>query len=248
VRLPAFFAWQGPRAADRKLWSHALSFCDSGDLLWQANEPRLFLPAICLSDGRKTDVTMTRETLRPLSDEEIMLWLTVTRSIARRPGAAIPELPRPKPEKAGKVLPPTGDGAASGTAKLESKPKSAPLAALPGLAPLERRARQKLARGHLPVDAALDLHGLRQHEAHPALHGFLLRAQRHGAKIVLVVTGKGERRISDAFEEGGVLRRAVPIWLRAPEWRNLVVGFEEAARHHGGAGALYVRIRRRERT
>jgi DNA-nicking Smr family endonuclease len=185
---------------------------------------------------------MTRETLRPLSDEEITLWLTVTRSIAPRPGAAAPELPRPKPEKPVKIPPPS-----VAPASIKAAPKPAPRPAVPGLAPLERRARQRLARGHMPVDAALDLHGLRQHEAHPALHGFLLRAQHQGAKIVLVVTGKGEGRAGDSFEEGGVLRRAVPIWLRAPEWRNLVVGFEEAARHHGGAGALYVRIRRRDR-
>ncbi len=185
---------------------------------------------------------MTRETLRPLSDEEITLWLMVARSIAPRPGAAAPELPRPKPEKPMKVAPPS-----TAPAPVKPAPKPAPRPAVPGLAPLERRARQKLARGHMPVDAALDLHGLRQHEAHPALHGFLLRAQHQGAKIVLIVTGKGEGRAGDSFEEGGVLRRAVPIWLRAPEWRNLVVGFEEAARHHGGAGALYVRIRRRDR-
>ena len=184
-----------------------------------------------------------RETLRPLSDEEIMLWLTVTRNIARRPGAAAPELPLRKPEKPEKIA----ASPAAAPTPFNVTPKPAPRPAVPGLAPLERRARQKLARGHMPVDAALDLHGLRQHEAHPALHGFLLRAQHQGAKIVLVVTGKGEGRASDTYEEGGVLRRAVPIWLRAPEWRGLVVGFEEAARHHGGAGALYVRIRRRDR-
>ncbi|MEQ4597219.1 MAG: Smr/MutS family protein, partial [Methylobacteriaceae bacterium] len=43
----------------------------------------------------------------------------------------------------------------------------------------------------------------------------------------------------------GVLRRSVPHWLRGPELRGLVLGFEEAARHHGGGGALYVRLRRR---
>ena len=42
-----------------------------------------------------------------------------------------------------------------------------------------------------------------------------------------------------------MLRRSVPHWLRAPELRTVVLGFEEAARHHGGAGALYVRLRRR---
>ena len=60
-----------------------------------------------------------------------------------------------------------------------------------------------------------------------------------------VVTGKGGPTYDDAFSERGVLRRSVPHWLRAPELRTVVLGFEEAARHHGGAGALYVRLRRR---
>jgi DNA-nicking Smr family endonuclease len=180
-----------------------------------------------------------RETLRPLSDEEVTLWLTVTRGVTRRPGAAMPDAPRPQPAKAVKIAAPSVHPPA------QAKP--APRPAAPSLAPLERRARQKLARGNMPVDAALDLHGMRQHEAHPALHGFLVRAQRQGAKIVLVVTGKGEGRAGDGFEPGGVLRRSVPIWLRAPDWRGLVVGFEEASRPHGGAGALYVRVRRLDR-
>jgi DNA-nicking Smr family endonuclease len=59
---------------------------------------------------------------------------------------------------------------------------------------------------------------------------------------VLVITGKG--RTSAAASERGVLRRQVPLWLSLPEFRSLVVGFEEAHIGHGGEGALYVRIRR----
>jgi DNA-nicking Smr family endonuclease len=173
---------------------------------------------------------------RRLSDEEVELWLTVTRGMARRPGSVLPqprhaarerstEDPRPSPAPA---------------APVESRRP-----ALPGLAPLDRRARQRLARGNMPIEAAIDLHGMRQQEAHHALHGFLSRAQRDGAKIVLVVTGKGESHPAAGLETG-VLRRTVPLWLRAPEWRSLVVGFEEASRPHGGAGALYVRLRRHE--
>jgi DNA-nicking Smr family endonuclease len=44
--------------------------------------------------------------------------------------------------------------------------------------------------------------------------------------------------------ERGVLRRQVPQWLSQPEFRALVVGFEEAHIGHGGEGALYLRIRR----
>ena len=47
-----------------------------------------------------------------------------------------------------------------------------------------------------------------------------------------------------AESERGVLRRQVPQWLSLPEFRALVVGFEEAHIGHGGEGALYVRVRR----
>jgi DNA-nicking Smr family endonuclease len=42
-----------------------------------------------------------------------------------------------------------------------------------------------------------------------------------------------------------VLKRQVPLWLSLPEFRLLVIGFEEAGIRHGGAGALYIRVRRR---
>jgi len=69
-----------------------------------------------------------------------------------------------------------------------------------------------------------------------------------GAGDVIVVTGKGGKQASPVWaDEPGVLRRLVPQWLREADMRAVVVGFEEAGRAHGGAGALYVRLRRRER-
>jgi DNA-nicking Smr family endonuclease len=117
----------------------------------------------------------------------------------------------------------------------------------PALAPFDRRLRKKLARGHLPVDSVLDLHGLRQDEAHVALRGFLVSAQARDMRMVLVVTGKGLRSgdlNSWAGRSGGVLYRSVPHWLSSTEFRRIVAGFEEADVGHGGAGALYVRLRR----
>jgi DNA-nicking Smr family endonuclease len=52
--------------------------------------------------------------------------------------------------------------------------------------------------------------------------------------------------VTSADGERGVLKRQVPLWLAQPEFRALVIGFEEAAPSHGGAGALYVRVRRRK--
>ena len=114
----------------------------------------------------------------------------------------------------------------------------------PHLAPLDRRSRQRLARGTQDIEARLDLHGRTQSEAHAALLRFLHRAQADGAKTVLVITGKGG---AGSSREPGVLKRQVPLWLALPEFRGLVVGFGPAAIGHGGAGALYVRVRRARR-
>jgi DNA-nicking Smr family endonuclease len=111
----------------------------------------------------------------------------------------------------------------------------------PPLAPLGRRERSQLSRGRKEIDARLDLHGMTQTRAHRALSGFLRRAHSDGLTFVLVITGKGK---IGAESERGVLRRQVPQWLSLPEFRALVVGFEEAHVGHGGEGALYVRIRR----
>jgi DNA-nicking Smr family endonuclease len=97
----------------------------------------------------------------------------------------------------------------------------------------------------------LDLHGLRQAEAHSVLRGFLMRAYQNDVRIVLVVTGKGKTAHRDEIgfsDQAGVLRRMVPHWLAEADLRHLVLGFEEASRGHGGSGALYVRLRSSRRS
>jgi DNA-nicking Smr family endonuclease len=181
--------------------------------------------------------------LRRLSAEEIELWLNVTRGVARRPGSGSPQLPQPRNDaerqtsEGGHTLP---KGASAETPSPPAGRK-----APPPLASLERRLRQKLARGRAAPDAAIDLHGMHRQEAFAALREFLARAQSAGARLVLVVTGKG--RVATEDGAAGVLRKSVPNWLRGAEYRAIVLGFEEASRPHGGAGALYVRLRRRDR-
>jgi DNA-nicking Smr family endonuclease len=154
----------------------------------------------------------------------------------------------------GKLLPPepeAGKTPAPKPAVVSPSPALPPLPAptkpaLPPLAPMERRTLQALRRGRKDVDSVIDLHGMRQEEAHFALLRFLHRAQVSGYGLVLVITGKGGAAAGfGLFEERGVLRRMVPHWLRLPDLRSLVIGFEEASPQHGGSGALYVRLRRR---
>jgi len=116
----------------------------------------------------------------------------------------------------------------------------------PSLAPIDDRTRRRLVRGAMDIDERLDLHGLTQDAAHVMLRRFLVGARDRGARIVLVITGKGKPG-GGAFaqHERGVLRRSVPHWLADPSLRGVVVGFEEAHLAHGGSGAIYVRLRRR---
>ena len=179
---------------------------------------------------------------RRLSDDERVLWKGVTRSIAplrkiakaepegAPPSAAPPRpLPRTKPAPVRAAPPPT------------SKP-----AAPPPLAPLGRKTKKRIARGTHSIDGRLDLHGMTQAEAHDALFGFIRAKQARGGKVVLVITGKGARGSDDGGGRG-VLKRMVPLWLGLPEFRSLVIGFENAAIGHGGEGALYVNLRKMSR-
>ncbi len=105
--------------------------------------------------------------------------------------------------------------------------------------PLERPVQRKIAKGRLPLEARIDLHGLIQSEAHVILLDFLIRAHERGLRHVLVITGKGSSMGSD-----GALKRAVPFWFSKPEFRHLISSYEDAAQHHGGEGALYIRLSR----
>jgi len=175
---------------------------------------------------------------RTLTADEHALWSHVTRSIAPlrrlRPRETEPAAgeTHAKPAKPAPMVP----------APRLPAPHPAPPRP-PGLAPIDRRLKQKLARGRAAIDASIDLHGLTQAEAHAALVRFLRNARASGARLVLVITGKGAR--SDDFTaDRGVLRRQVPLWLRSTELRDIVIGFDWAHVAHGGEGALYVRIRR----
>jgi DNA-nicking Smr family endonuclease len=128
-------------------------------------------------------------------------------------------------------------------------PKPAPKPAhVPRAAPLDRQTSRQLDKGKLEVEARLDLHGMRQRDAHAQLRRFLKTAQARGLKHVLVITGKGaDQSGSRSFyeeDERGVLRQAVPHWLADPEFASLVVSFSQAPRRLGGSGALYVRLRK----
>ena len=180
-----------------------------------------------------------------LTEADLALWRTVTEGVTPlRPAKPAPVAAEPAPEPP--AVPDAGGAAGTISAEAAAAPKAPP--GPPPLAPLDRRLRQRLARGAAAVEDRIDLHGLTQAEAHRRLAAFLEGAQARGHRLVLVITGKGragEESWFGAHDGRGVLRRLVPQWLGLPEFRRLVVGFEPAQRTHGGEGALYVRVRRR---
>jgi DNA-nicking Smr family endonuclease len=187
---------------------------------------------------------MSRRDRSKLSVEERELWAKTTRSVAplrqRHPAAAAAAIPAPPAPSARKAHAPATAHTAAVTRAGAGKPTPKPASPFESL---DRRLKQRLARGTQTIDGRLDLHGKTQNEAHAALIRFLRRAQRDGARFVLVITGKGGGRRSDGGE-GGVLRRQVPLWLHLPDLRPYVAGFETAHVGHGGEGALYVRVRK----
>lgn len=165
-----------------------------------------------------------------LSSEDRDLWQRVTEGTkpisgrkARAPKAPTPAVPRTPTRRARMAEPEERDGQTPLTHG--------------STAGLDKRKAERLKRGKLPIEARLDLHGRHLEAAHAAVTRFLADAQADGKRCVLIVTGKGRG-------EGGLLRQEVPRWLNETGNRGRVVSFDYAQPKDGGAGALYVLLRR----
>src|SRR6185437_13882420 len=117
---------------------------------------------------------------------------------------------------------------------------------------VDGRTAERLRKGAIEPDLRLDLHGLTEDAAHRALATFLRGAILRGARLALVVIGKGLKPSGDdaPFDleldrrTRGVLKAMVPRWLQEPDLVRFVADVRAAHRRHGGAGALYVYLRK----
>lgn len=166
---------------------------------------------------------------RPLKPEDVRIWGMVAATVHPLPGRAAP---RPAATAA--------DSAAAIPTANAAVPK--PVPPKPGpprkqVEVIEPRRRHRIAKAR-DVGPRLDLHGLDQDHAKAVLEGFIRRAWDDGYRAVLIITGKG-------VQGDGVLKRRTPEWLAAPHLSAIVAGISDAARHHGGEGALYVALKRK---
>ena len=222
--------------------------------------------------GRRTgasgpDGPRRRETPRRkshLTAEDEALWRYVSGDLTPMPRAKprVPHVAGSGPDAAGAAPVSRGGGSAphrsaphptpAGPQRPRSEPPPAKRADPPPINAFDRRRERAIVAGRLEIEARLDLHGLRQSEAHHRLRTFLLVCASKGYSTVLVVTGKGgsapqahDELAGYGAPERGVLRRNVPRWLEEPDMRALVASYTSAGIKHGGEGALYIHLRRR---
>jgi DNA-nicking Smr family endonuclease len=171
------------------------------------------------------------------STEEHALFVETLKDaklLAKRKAA----VPKTAPKKRTPVVPP--------------EPSAPPQPPRKPAAGLDGNTADRLRRGELDPQARLDLHGMTESTAHRALITFLRGASARGLRLVLVVTGKGGKPLApdapfDLELDGrarGVLKSMTPRWLAEPELAGFVADVRLSHRRHGGAGALYVYLRK----
>jgi DNA-nicking Smr family endonuclease len=193
---------------------------------------------------------------RSVTADEARLWEHATRSlepvkakarVVATPAASEPMSPTTQPSPQGPASRKAPAAVREPSIVAPAKAKSRPPVPL---AEFDRRKARQIASGKIEVEARIDLHGSRQRDARARLRSFLLAAHAKGHKTVLVITGKGGEEPADALgslmgeRQRGVIRRNVPHWLEEPDLRAVVLSYTQASPRHGGAGALYVQLRR----
>lgn len=174
---------------------------------------------------------------RPTPEEQA-LWARATadaKPLRRRPPAEAPVAPKPpapaKAEKVAKAGPPPAPAIPAVKAPVDLGARVA--------AGLDKRTAERFRKGQRTIDLRLDLHGMTQDAAWRRLVAAVERSARDGRRTLLVITGKG------STPGGGVLRATVPRWLSEAPLKAMVLAHAPAQPKDGGAGALYVLLRRR---
>ncbi len=192
---------------------------------------------------------------RGLSTEEAALWRKVASTVTPIGGKLLPPPPKEAAARSAE-----GGGMLQAQKPEASRPAKSPPPALRGgpSAPRGEDGRaidrqgldggweRKLSRGSLDPDFTLDLHGATLDGAHARLTMGLSQARAMNARVVLLITGRP--RPVEAADRGharGAIRAKVVDWLAAGEHAGSIAAIRGAHRRHGGAGALYLVLRKR---
>jgi len=177
---------------------------------------------------------------RGLSPEEAELWARVASTV--RPLAGTAALVETRP-----AAPPEPKPALKPASPRAAAPRAVPPAPAPTpVRPLDRHGldsswEKKLARAAIHPDFTLDLHGHSLDAAHARLDHGLAQASAMGARLVLVITGRPRPvEAADRGDRRGAIRAKLIDWLAAGPHASRIAAVRGAHRRHGGAGAVYV--------
>lgn len=109
---------------------------------------------------------------------------------------------------------------------------------------LDRKILEKLKAGQFSVESHLDLHGYNALQARDAAYEYLRVQYQLGRRCVLLIPGRGRN------SPGGqaLIREELPLWMTRDPLRRVILAFCTALPQHGGAGAVYVLLRKRKKT
>lgn len=180
---------------------------------------------------------------RRLHPDEADLWARVAASVRPLPGRTRPvpgPLTRPIAEAAPARPEPPKRTAQANRVAVDA-------------ATLDGGWDRKVRTGRMDPDVTVDLHGYTSVRAHALLVRCIEDAALSGARVLLVITGKGMRstngasrdRDGDDGQRHGVIRSSLRDWLHGPELRPFIAALRPAHPRHGGGGAWYVILRRR---
>lgn len=185
---------------------------------------------------------------RGLTPEEAAAWERLTRTVSpldRRPFA--------HPEASG------NKAAGAGSSPIKAVPREdvlrPPVLATPprrnppgsGMdgGGLDSHWDRRIGRGAVVPDFTLDLHGASLDSAHDRLQSGLAQARSLQARVVLLIAGKSRpTEAADRGQRRGAIRAKVLDWLAAGPHADAIAAVRPAHRRHGGAGALYIVLRR----
>ena len=115
---------------------------------------------------------------------------------------------------------------------------------------IDKRTYSRLRKGKISIEDSLDMHGMSQKTAFESIKQFINSSIEKNLRCVLVITGKGESKNFYSLQNKkitGVLKESLPKWLNEKEISRSIITHCVASIKHGGTGARYVLLRKKNK-
>ena len=105
---------------------------------------------------------------------------------------------------------------------------------------LDSKTKKQMKSNKLTFDAIVDLHGKTEVQAYETIRNFIKDGYFKNLKNIIIITGKG-------LNSKGKLKLKTPLWLKSKDLSKYIVGFETMPHNRGGEGALFVKLKNKNK-